>query len=130
MAAYEPLTDAGNFLDLVGPLHRDGDRLALRIEARHLNAAGSAHGGLLAVLADHALGRAINAAAGEEQGAVTASLTTDYLAPAREGDLVEARAEVERIGGNLAFGDCALTVDGKEIVRARAVFAVLGDSRR
>jgi hypothetical protein len=38
---------------------------------------------------------------------------------------VEARTEVERLGGTLAFADCSLTVEGREIVRGRAVFAVL-----
>jgi acyl-coenzyme A thioesterase PaaI-like protein len=53
------------------------------------------------------------------------SLTTDFLGAAKEGDFVEARTEVERLGGTLAFADCSLTVDGREIVRGRAVFAVL-----
>jgi hypothetical protein len=30
------------------------------------------------------------------------------------------------VGGTLAFADCSLTVDGREIVRARAVYAVAG----
>ena len=126
MSDFEPL-DAGPYLDHVGPLLRRSDGvIGLAIEPRHLNAAGKAHGGLLASIADHAIGRAVNDAL-EDAGAVTVSLTTDYLGAVDEGDFVEARTHVDRLGGSLAFADCAITAAGNEIVRARGVFAVLGD---
>ena len=125
MDDFETL-DAGPFLDHAGPLLRNPDGvIGLKIEQRHLNAAGKAHGGLLASIADHAIGRAVNEAL-EDAGAVTVSLTTDYLGAVDEGDFVEARTEVDRLGGSLAFADCAITVGGEDVVRARAVFAVLG----
>ena len=125
MSDFEPL-DAGPFLDHAGPLlRRDDGVIGLKIEQRHLNAAGTAHGGLLASIADHAIGRAVNEAL-EDAGAVTVSLTTDYIGAVDEGDFVEARTHVDRLGGSLAFADCAISVDGKDVVRARAVFAVLG----
>ena len=125
MNDFETL-DAGPFLDHAGPLLRRPDGvIGLKIEQRHLNAAGKAHGGLLASIADHAIGRAVNEAL-EDAGAVTVSLTTDYLGAVDEGDFVEARTHVDRLGGSLAFADCAITVEGKDVVRARAVFAVLG----
>ncbi len=118
--------DAGPFLDHAGPLLRNAEGvIGLRIEQRHLNAAGKAHGGLLASIADHAIGRAVNEAL-EDAGAVTVSLTTDYLGAVDEGDFVEARTEVDRLGGSLAFADCSISVQGKDVVRARAVFAGLG----
>ena len=118
--------DAGPFLDHAGPLLRRPDGvIGLQIEQRHLNAAGKAHGGLLASIADHAIGRAVNEAL-EDAGAVTVSLTTDYLGAVDEGVFVEARTHVDRLGGSLAFADCTITVAGKDVVRARAVFAVLG----
>ena len=122
---FEPVPDPGPFLEHVGPVLADGDVIALRIAPHHLNRSGAAQGGLLATLVDFALGRAIHATA--ESRAVTVSLTTDYLGAAKEGELVEARTEVERLGGTLAFADCSLTVEGREIVRGRAVFAVLDD---
>ena len=124
-SSFAPVDDPGPFLAHVGPVLSDGDVLALRIAPQHLNSAGAAQGGLLATLVDFALGRAIRASA--ESRAVTVSLTTDFLGAAREGDLVQARTEVERLGGTLAFADCSLTVDGREIVRGRAVFAVLSE---
>src|SRR4051812_30891797 len=124
-ASFRPIADPGPFLAHVGPVLADGDVLGLRVAAHHLNRSGAAQGGLLATLVDFALGRAIHASA--ESRAVTVSLTTDYLGAAREGDFVEARTEVERVGGTLAFADCSLTVEGREIVRGRAVFAVLSE---
>ena len=125
---FEPV-DAGAFAEHVGPILGRGEGpervFGIRIEDRHLNAGGMAHGGLLATLVDFSLGRAINEALGEDRGAVTVSLTTDYLRGAKPGDWVEAHTEVERLGGQLAFADCSLRVDGKEIVRGRAVFAVV-----
>jgi acyl-coenzyme A thioesterase 13 len=96
---------------------------ALEVEERHLNAAGKAHGGLLATLVDFSLGRAVAAA---EAPGVTVSLTTDYLGAVEEGDWVEAHTEVEKAGETLAFADCSVRVGGQERVRARAVFAVAG----
>jgi acyl-coenzyme A thioesterase 13 len=124
-SSFAPIAEPGPFLEHIGPVLADGDALGLRIEPHHLNRSGSAQGGLLTTLVDFALGRAIRASA--DRRAVTVSLTTDFLGAAKEGDFVEARTEVERLGGTLAFADCSLTVDGREIVRGRAVFAVLSD---
>ena len=120
------LHDAGAFLDHVGPVYvraADG-ALGLRVDDRHLNVAGTAMGGLLASLVDAAFGRAIRAEADGDAAVATVSLTTDYLRPARPGAWLQAQAEVERLTGRLAFGDCSVEADGEEAVRARAVFAV------
>ena len=39
--------------------------------------------------------------------------------------MLESPTHVERLGGTLAFVDCSLCVGDREIVRGRAVFAVL-----
>jgi acyl-coenzyme A thioesterase PaaI-like protein len=71
-----------------------------------------------------AVGRAVRASA-EQERAATVSLTTDYLGPAGPGDWLEARTEVERAGGRLAFVDCSVRAGDREVVRARAVYALL-----
>jgi acyl-coenzyme A thioesterase 13 len=118
--------EAGPFLAHAGPLliSRDGTRIGLRVAGRHLNRGGTAHGGLLATLVDTAMGHAVREQA-DAEAAATVSLTTDYLGPAKEGDWVEASTEVERLGGRLAFVDCSLRVEDREVVRARAVFTLL-----
>ena len=127
---FGPYEGAGPFVDLIGPVHVKGEgedrTFGLRIVEHHLNVGGVAHGGLLATLADFSLGRAIRAGRDDDQQSATVSLTTDYLGPAKEGDWVEAHTKVERVSGRLAFADCSLRVEAREIVRARAVFAVVG----
>src|SRR3954469_4250036 len=125
-AGFEPLTNAGAFVDAVGPLyHRESDGvIGVRVDDRHLNLAGSAMGGFLATLVDVAFGRAIRAEVDGEVAVATVSLTTDYLRPGTAGAWLEARTEVEQLTGRLAFGDCSVSADDEELVRARAVFAV------
>ena len=124
---FAPFEEGGDYIGLIGPPYARGEGEArvfgLLVEERHQNVIGKAHGGLLATLADFALGRAV-AAAGPP--GVTASLTIDYMKAVAVGDWIEAHTEVEKAGDTLAFADCSLTVDGREVVRARAVFAVAG----
>jgi len=127
---FEPYDKQGPFLEHIGPVlaSTDGDELVfgLRAEERHANHRGTVQGGLLSTFTDFAMGRAIDAEADDDKDRATVSLTVDFLKPAQPGDWIEARTRVERVGGTLAFSDCSLTVDGREIVRARAVWVVAG----
>ena len=129
-AGFEPFPDQGPFLEHIGPIQvREGDGelvLGLRTEERHANHRGTVQGGVLSTFADFALGRAIEADAGDGRDRATVSLTMDFLKPAKPGDWIESRTKVDRVGGTLAFADCSLTVEGREVVRARAVWVVAG----
>ena len=120
----------GPFLEHIGPVHvrSAGEDLVfgLRAQERHTNHRGTIQGGLLSTFADFVLGRAIEADAADGKDRATVSLTVDFLKPARPGDWIESRTRVDRVGGTLAFADCSLTVEGREIVRARAVWVVAG----
>ena len=126
---FAPHEGQGPFLEHIGPiLVREGEQLVfgLRAEERHANHRGTVQGGLLSTFADFALGRAIEADANDGRDRATVSLTVDFLGPAKPGDWIESRTRVDRVGGTLAFADCSLTVDGREIVRGRAVWVVAG----
>jgi uncharacterized protein (TIGR00369 family) len=127
---FRPFEPLGPFLEHIGPVlvREDGDGLVfgLRADERHTNHRGTIQGGMLSTFADFALGRAIEADAGDGRDRATVSLTVDFLKPAKPGDWIETRTRVERVGGTLAFADCALTVEEREIVRARAVWVVAG----
>jgi len=127
---FAPYPDQGPFLEHVGPIHvREGDGppiLGVRAEERHVNHRGTVQGGLLSTFADFALGRAIGYDATDDHERATVSLTVDFLKPAQPGDWIEARTSVNRVGGTLAFADCALTVGDKDVAQARAVFVVVG----
>ena len=127
---FAPFPEQGPFLEHVGPIQvREGAGelvFGLRAEERHANHRGTVQGGLLSTFADFALGRAIEADADDDKDRATVSLTVDFLKPAKPGDWIESRTRVDRVGGTLAFADCSLTVDGREVVRARAVWVVAG----
>ena len=125
---FEPFHEQGPFLEHIGPIlvRDEGDGLVfgLQTDERHANHRGTVQGGLLATFVDFALGRAIEADADDDKDRATVSLTVDFLKPANPGEWIEARARVDRVGGTLAFADCALTAEGREVVRARAVWVV------
>lgn len=125
---YRPLERLSPFTSLVGPLyerHRGLDvSLGLRIEKKHTNRRGLCHGGVLATLADTALGYAMGARTGGKYSLVTASLTIDYVGSAKEGDWVEAQVDVQRVGSRLGFANCYLVAGERRIVRASAIFAL------
>lgn len=127
---FEPFPEQGPFLQEIGPIQvrkEDGELvLGLRAEERHANHRGTIQGGLLSTFADFALGRAIEADADDDRDRATVSLTVDFLKPANPGDWIESRAKVDRVGDTLAFADCSLTVDGREVVRSRGVWVVAG----
>jgi uncharacterized protein (TIGR00369 family) len=124
---FVPFDPQGPFLEDVGPVHVREHELVfgLRADERHTNHRGTIQGGLLSTFADFALGRAIEADAEDGKDRATVSLTVDYLKPAKPGDWIEARSRVDRVGSTLAFADCSLTVEEREIVRARAVWVVV-----
>jgi uncharacterized protein (TIGR00369 family) len=125
---FAPYRGPGPFIEHVGPIHvreeGDGPVFGLLAEERHTNHRGTVQGGLLSTLADFTLGRAIEADADDGRERATVSLTVDFLKPAKPGDWIEARGRVDRVGGTLAFAECSLTVAGREVVRARAVWVV------
>jgi uncharacterized protein (TIGR00369 family) len=127
---YQPLLRASPYVELIGPLYSRGQgaalRIALRAERKHCNQRGTVHGGILATLADIALGYAMAFATTPPSNLVTANLSLDFAGAAREGDWLETRVDIQKQGSRLAFGNCYITSDGERIVRASAVFLVAG----
>ena len=116
------------FMALIGPvaparLPDGGYELSLQIEPRHANATGAAHGGLLATLADLAIGNQLARASGLQPG-ITVSLAIDYLAPAGIGEVLTVRAHELRHGGRLGYGRAELHAGGVEIATANAWFSM------
>jgi len=71
--------------------------VSLELEPRHLNLAGTLHGGMVATLADTATGLAYRTVLEPETSHVTTSLTVTFLAPGRAGT-VTARGKVVKPG--------------------------------
>src|SRR5258708_9204944 len=95
-----PRTQGPGLAGLAGPFYakREGRALSLglRIEQRHLNSRGTCHGGLLATLADIALGYACVAASEDGQGKnfVTIDLSVEYMATTTAGDWLYSEGKV------------------------------------
>jgi len=127
---FRPLFRTSPHIELIGPLYSRGEgallTLGLRAERKHCNMRGTVHGGVLATLADIALGYAIAFATTPPTALVTANLTLDYAGAAHEGDWLEARVDIQKQGSRLAFGNCYITRGDERIVRASAVFLVAG----
>ena len=115
------------FLSALGPLYAKNEGkgvvIGLRIEHKHLNTRGVAHGGMLVTLADSALGIAIAMSRTPPLPMVTVNLSTDFADVAREGDWVEARVDIQKMGKRLAFANCHLWVGERRILRASGIFA-------
>ena len=127
---FRPLFRTSPALDLIGPLYCRGEGadlvIGLRVENKHCNARGTAHGGMLATLADVALGYAMAFASNPPSNLVTANLTLDFAGTAKIGEWLEAHVDVQKRGSRLSFANCYITVNDQRIVRASAVFLVAG----
>jgi uncharacterized protein (TIGR00369 family) len=127
---FRPLFRSSPVLELIGPLYCRGEGhdlvVGLRVEAKHCNARGTAHGGILATLADVALGYTMAFSSTPPASLVTANLTLDFAGTAKIGDWLQAHVDVQKKGSRLSFANCYLTVNEQRIVRASAVFLVAG----
>ncbi|MDP6345952.1 MAG: PaaI family thioesterase [Alphaproteobacteria bacterium] len=100
---YDPVDP---FENDAGPFHwrrlDDGSHhFVLRADHRHTNAWGVVHGGLLMTMAD--LTMSVTAKAEQDDAYVTVAFNCEFVAAGHEGDLVEARAELVRRTGSMAF---------------------------
>jgi len=116
------------FLVSLGPIYAKGEGnemvIALRIEEKHLNTRGVAHGGMLVTLADSAMGIVLaTARTPTDHPMVTVNLSADFADAARAGDWAEARVDVQKLGKRLAFASCQVWVGKKRILRASGIFA-------
>jgi len=110
---------SGGFNRFAGPFYRLPDEGAVRRFAfvaldKHMNAAGSVHGGLLMTFADIAMSRTARLASGAPSCS-TVSLGCDFAGPGRLGDLIDIRVRVIRkartlvfLSGEVAAGERAL----------------------
>jgi uncharacterized protein (TIGR00369 family) len=127
---FQPLFRTSPALELIGPLYCRGEganlEIGLRVEAKHCNARGSVHGGVLAMLADVALGYTMAFSSDPPTGLVTAHLSLDFAGTAKIGDWLQTQVDIQKQGNRLSFANCYIRVGEQRIVRASAVFLVAG----
>ena len=115
--------------DNIGPFffHMDGahPRTAFRPRAEHANTHGTVHGGILMTFADYTA--CLGASGGEQESSATISLNTEFVAPARVGELLLGEGEVLRRGHSLVFVRVTVRVEDRAIMAASAVIKRLRD---
>ena len=114
----------------VGPILEQGPkgarRFAFVVDARHVNMRGIIHGGMLMTFADAALGQAAWDVC-DHAHCVTLNMQSQFLAPAKIGDLVEVLPVLTRRTGSLMFFRGDFTVKGETIYTVSSVWKILGN---
>lgn len=128
-AGFSPLELASPYVLHNGPffVKGGGEKLAmgLRVEERHANLHGTLHGGVIALLADVAMGYAASCVSGQFKPVTTVSMSADMVKSAFVGAWVEARVELLRPGGRIHFAQGLILADDEVLARVSAVFAAL-----
>jgi uncharacterized protein (TIGR00369 family) len=123
------LPSTSPFHELVGPLYakREGSRISIGmiVQDKHRNRHGSVHGGMIAMLADFAMGQAASLAEDPPRKVVTISLGVDFAGNAKPGDWVEAQVDVYRPGKRVAFVNCFVARGTERIGHASGTFLIM-----
>ncbi len=105
-------------------------RLAWEAGPDDLNLQGLVHGGLLATLADMAMGLAVRSALEPGRRHVTIELSVRYLLPTAPGP-VSAEGRVARVGTQIAFADADVwDAKGRAVVHAGGTYSVTSERPR
>jgi len=104
--------------------------MGLYLADQHCNSRGLVHGGLIAALADNAMGLSCVVAlraAGRDvgNGLVTVSLGTDYLGSAKLGQWLLVDPEPVKVGGSICFARAIISSEDVPVAMANATFKIL-----
>ena len=128
-AGFEPHFRKAPFTDPWEPLYSKKTEKAvimgLRLSKAHTNSRGLPHGGLIASLADNAMGYSCAQVMGWTTTFVTVSLNADYVGAAKIGQWLAVESEVIKTGSTLCFAQSLIKADDVVIARASATFRVV-----
>ena len=92
--------------------------------SQHLNLQGLVHGGILATLADTAMGLAVRTVLEPGRRHVTVQLGIEFLSPGRPGTIT-ARGRTVKIGTQLGFAEAdVMNAEGRLLARAHSTLSV------
>ena len=115
-------TFLGAHLERVAPGEAD---VSLQVEARHLNLAGTLHGGLIATLADTATGLALRTTLDAGTTSLTSSLSVTFLRPGLPGK-VTAMGRVVKRGTRFGYAEADVEDgEGRLLAKVAATFTVM-----
>ncbi|MGJ4940166.1 PaaI family thioesterase [Bradyrhizobium sp. HKCCYLS1011] len=126
---FEPHFRKSPFTDPWEPLYAKKTEKAviigLRLATPHTNARGLIHGGLIAALADNAMGYSCAQALGWEVSLVTINLSVDYVGNAKIGQWLAVESDVIKTGSTICFAQSLVEADDAVIARANGTFRVV-----
>ena len=99
--------------------------IGLRLAKPHTNGRGLIHGGLIAALADNAMGHSCAQMMGGKSALVTIGLAVDFVGSAEVGQWLSVEPEVIRTGSTIRFAQSLVRADYVIIARANATFRVV-----
>jgi uncharacterized protein (TIGR00369 family) len=128
-AESKTVTPGGNagLLELLGvrPLLLEAGRSQVQVvvSSQHLRSHGIAHGGIYATLLDTSMGWAAGSRAPDGWNVVTVQLNVNFIRPAKLGETLIARGEVQHSGRRtaVAYGEIK-TADGHLVATGSATF--------
>ena len=128
-AGFEPHFRKAPLTDPWEPLYsKKTDKavnIGLRLAKAHTNSRGLIHGGLIASLADNAMGYSCAQVMGWTTSFVTVSLAVDYVGSAETGQWLAVECEVIKTGSTICFSQSLIKADDAVIARASATFRVV-----
>ena len=98
--------------------------IGLRLAKPHTNSRGLIHGGLIASLADNAMGYSCAQVMGWTASLLTVSLAVDYIGSAQIGQWLAVECEAIKTGSTICFAQGLVRSDGAVIARASGTFRV------
>jgi uncharacterized protein (TIGR00369 family) len=99
--------------------------VGLRLAKPHTNAHGLIHGGLIATLADNAMGYSCAHQMGSTSFLATIGLAVDFVGTAHVGQWLTVEPEVIKTGSTICFAQSFVKADDVVIARANATFRVV-----
>ena len=99
--------------------------IGLRLAKPHTNGRGLIHGGLIAALADAAMGHSCAHCMGSVSSLVTISLAVDFVGTAQVGQWLAVETEVIKTGSTICFAQSLIKADDVVIARANGTFRVV-----
>ena len=99
--------------------------IGLRLAKPHTNGRGLIHGGLIAALADNAMGYSCAQQMGGAASLVTIGLAVDFVGSAKVGQWLAVESDVIRAGSTICFAQSLVKADDIVIARANATFRVV-----
>jgi uncharacterized protein (TIGR00369 family) len=126
---FEPLFRKSPLTEPWEPLYqKKTDRaviIGLRLARPHTNGRGLIHGGLIAALADNAMGYSCGQATGWTTSFVTISLAVDFVGSANVGQWLAIESDVIKTGSTICFAQSLIKADDVTIARANGTFRVV-----